>query len=76
MVAYCNFQIQPYAANNTFGPTADCVYFFTPSILSGLLLTVLLLAITSWGIAMIMGIHTMDRFDDPKGKPLFIGSTE
>lgn len=61
---------------NGFSASEDCVPFFTIPIWSGLLVTFLLLFIVAWGIDMMMNIHTMDRFDDPKGKPLVFNAQE
>jgi len=38
--------------------------------------TVILMAVISWGLVMIMNVKTMDRFDDPKGKPVSFGGNE
>jgi len=42
----------------------------------GIFVTILLMSIIAWGLAMIMDVKTMDRFDDPKGKPLSFGGTD
>ena len=34
----------------------------------GLIATLVLLLIVSFGVGMLANINTMDRFDDPKGK--------
>lgn len=59
-----------------FSASVDCVPYFTIPIWSGLFVTFLLLFIVAWGIDMMMNIHTMDRFDDPKGKPLVFNAQE
>lgn len=54
----------------------ECVGFFTPGIWMGIIVTLILISILTWGMKMIMDIKTMDRFDDPKGKPISFGSGE
>lgn len=71
------FQVQPYMENpDVFGEPYDCVSFFTAPILAGLLITLLLCFILVIGLAWIMDINTMDRFDDPKGKTITINASE
>lgn len=59
-----------------FDDSYDCVGFTSPAIWSGLFVTVILAIIISIGIAMIMDIKTMDRFDDPKGKTIIINAVD
>ncbi|VDL95125.1 unnamed protein product [Schistocephalus solidus] len=68
--------VQPFdVVDGRFGDVNDCVGFFTPGIISNLLIVFLLLGIFSYGLSMVMGIQTNDAFDDPKSKMLQIGST-
>lgn len=70
-VAFLGLQVQPVALRgNMFGPASDCIGFFTVPILSGLVVTLLLIIVLSYGLAMVSAISTMDRFDDPKAKAL------
>ncbi|KAJ1525166.1 hypothetical protein ONE63_010000 [Megalurothrips usitatus] len=71
-----NIKVQPGVQGGVFSPANDCIPFFTIPIWSGLFVTFLLLFIVAWGIDMMMNIHTMDRFDDPKGKPLTFNAQE
>lgn len=71
------FQIQPFSNNTArFSEAYECVGFFSIGILSGIFVTIILLAILTWGLAMIMDVKTMDRFDDPKGKPISFAGNE
>lgn len=63
-------------ARKQFSDAWDCVAFFSTGMLGGFFVTLLLLIIVSIGIAWIMDIRTMDRFDDPKGKPINVAATE
>lgn len=56
----------------SFGHAYDCVGFVSPVILSGLLVTFMLLFILFIGILCIMDIKPINRFDNPKGKTLTI----
>lgn len=53
-----------------------CDGFFTPGILMSLLMIIFLMGVTFTGIAWLMDIKTMDRFDDPKGKSITINTSE
>lgn len=71
-------QIQPYGVegNETegymFGRPNYCQGFFTSGIWMAIMSSLLLVFITMVGISFLGSINTMDRFDDPKGKPLNI----
>ncbi|CAG7837233.1 unnamed protein product [Allacma fusca] len=70
-------QIQAFNGNTeSFVEAWECVGFFTAGIWSGLFVAALLIGIMTWGLAMIMDVKTMDRFDDPKGKAISFGGTE
>lgn len=72
------FQLQAYT-NTTEIFTYnvwDCVEFFTIGIWMGIISTVILIMILFFALSMVANISTMDRFDDPKGKPLTITVNE
>lgn len=76
-----SFQFQaPFSANTPddfkFGDSWDCTPFFTPGILMGFFVIILMLTILFTGICWLMDINTMDRFDDPKGKTITINANE
>lgn len=74
-VIFEKFQIQ--VVNGTkFLPVYECVGFFTPGIWMGIFMNLILISIMTWGIYMIMSVKTMDRFDDPKGKPISFAGSE
>lgn len=54
----------------------QCTGYYTPGILSGLFVILLLLIIMIWGLSFIMDIRTMDKFDDPKGKTITINASD
>ncbi|CAK9807769.1 V-type proton ATPase subunit S1 [Anthophora quadrimaculata] len=60
----------------TFNDAYDCVGFTTIPIWTGIFVTAILALIMIWGLAMIIDIRTMDRFDDPKGKTITISAQE
>ncbi|XP_034837956.1 V-type proton ATPase subunit S1 [Maniola hyperantus] len=79
VVTFQDLKVQPYFKENGnetlfYGDSINCVGFFTVPIWSGLFVTFILLAITFYGIMMMMDIRTMDRFDDPKGKTISINA--
>jgi len=63
-------------AISKFGRPNDCVGFFSIPIWSGIFCSIILVAVLTFGITMIMGINTMDRFDDPKGKSISVNTSE
>lgn len=60
----------------SFSDSWDCVSFISEGFLGGFLVTLLMLMILTIGVAWIMDIRTMDRFDDAKGKAISVASTE
>ncbi|XP_053156301.1 V-type proton ATPase subunit S1 [Hemicordylus capensis] len=72
-----NFQIQSFNVTGLrFSYASDCVGFFSPGIWMGLLTSLLLVAIFTYGLHMVMSLKTMDRFDDPKGPTISVPQTD
>lgn len=71
-----DLQLQAIEIKNQFGAPNDCVGFFTIGIWSGLVTTLLLVIVLSFGLVMLANINTMDRFDDPKGKTITVNVSE
>ncbi|KAJ7317468.1 hypothetical protein JRQ81_003630 [Phrynocephalus forsythii] len=72
-----NFQIQSFnVTGESFSYASDCAGFFSPGIWMGLLTSLLLVAIFTFGLHMVMSLKTMDRFDDPKGPTISVPQTE
>ncbi|NWW53875.1 VAS1 ATPase, partial [Pedionomus torquatus] len=70
-------QIQGFnVENNQFSYASDCTGFFSPGIWMGLVTSIILLWILTYGIHMIMQLTTNSRFDDPKGPALSVPQTE
>jgi len=61
---------------NNFGYYNDCEGFFTIPIWMGVVTMLAMLAIVLLGIAMLLSINTMDRYDDPKGKTITITAAD
>ncbi|CAK1553819.1 unnamed protein product [Leptosia nina] len=82
VLTFQDLKVQPFFRETNssdtppFGDSFNCVGFFSVPIWSGLLVTFVMLAITFYGIMMMMDIRTMDRFDDPKGKTITINAVE
>lgn len=61
-------QIQAFnVTGERFSYASDCAGFFSPGIWMGLLTSLFMLFIFTYGLHMILGLKTMDRFDDHKG---------
>ncbi|RNA17389.1 V-type proton ATPase subunit [Brachionus plicatilis] len=72
-------QLQPTGVQNnnteyTFGRVNYCQGFFSSGIWMAITSSLILAFILAFGIALLMNVKTMDKFDDPKGKPLNIGA--
>ncbi|XP_067095942.1 V-type proton ATPase subunit S1b [Osmerus mordax] len=76
---FIDFQIQGFNILNgttDFSYASDCAGFFTPAIWMGLITSLIMLLILTYGLHMIMQVHTMDRFDDPKGPSISVPLSE
>ncbi|XP_006899980.1 PREDICTED: V-type proton ATPase subunit S1 [Elephantulus edwardii] len=63
-----DFQIQAFnVTGERFSYASDCAGFFSPGIWMGLLTSLSMLFIFTYGLHMILSLKTMDRFDDHKG---------
>lgn len=70
------FQMEIFRDTNKtgFGYYNDCTGFFTIGIWMFLICAAILLSILGFGIVMLLGINTMDRYDDPKGKTITVAT--
>uniref|UniRef100_A0A8C2XEA4 ATPase H+ transporting accessory protein 1a n=1 Tax=Cyclopterus lumpus TaxID=8103 RepID=A0A8C2XEA4_CYCLU len=59
-----------------FSYASDCAGFFSPGIWMGLMTSLLMVLVLTYGLHMIMQLRTMDRFDDPKGPAISVPQTE
>ncbi|XP_067403021.1 V-type proton ATPase subunit S1 [Emydura macquarii macquarii] len=59
-----------------FSYASDCAGFFAPGTWMGLLTALLLGAIFTGGLHLLLGLKTMDRFDDPKGPTVAVPQSE
>lgn len=80
LLQWSGLQVEPNfageQARSNFSEPWDCVGFVSPGMLGGFFVVLLMLAIVTVGLAWIMDIRTMDRFDDPKGKAIVVAATE
>ncbi|KAK1899258.1 V-type proton ATPase subunit S1 [Dissostichus eleginoides] len=76
-VSFADFQIQGFnVTGSDFSYASDCAGFFSAGIWMGLITSLLMLLVLTYGLHMIMQLHTMDRFDDPKGPAISVPLTE
>ncbi|KAK2885967.1 hypothetical protein Q8A67_016804 [Cirrhinus molitorella] len=76
-ISFDDFQIQGFnVAGKDFSYGSDCASFFTPGIWMGLVTSLLMVLVLTYGLHMIMQLRTMDRFDDPKGPAISVPQTE
>ena len=60
----------------SFSRAVDCSGFLTGPIWMGTVITILLAIIFAFGFMFLSAITTMDRFDDPRGKGLYVNIQE
>ncbi|KAM6929799.1 ATPase H+ transporting accessory protein 1a [Lycodopsis pacificus] len=76
-VSFEDFQIQGFNVRGSdFSYASDCAGFFSPGIWMGLMTSLLMVLVLTYGLHMIMQLRTMDRFDDPKGPAISVPQTE
>uniref|UniRef100_A0A6I8NN27 ATPase H+ transporting accessory protein 1 n=2 Tax=Ornithorhynchus anatinus TaxID=9258 RepID=A0A6I8NN27_ORNAN len=76
-VSIVDFQIQGFSVKGeNFSYASDCSGFFSPGIWMGLLTSLLMLLVFTYGLHMILSLKTMDRFDDHKGPTISVPQTE
>jgi V-type H+-transporting ATPase S1 subunit len=71
--------MQPTSVQNnnthfTFGRVNYCQGFFSSGIWMAISASVILTFILAFGVSLLFNVKALDRFDDPKGKPLNIGA--
>jgi len=59
-----------------FGPSWQCGEIFSIALWVGLIVTFFFALVCWWGFSMLANINTMDRFEDPKGKPIQVPQGE
>ena len=75
--SFTSLQIQGFnVSGQDFSYASDCAGFFSPGIWMGLLSSLLMVLVLTYGLHMIMQLRTMDRFDDPKGPAISVPLTE
>uniref|UniRef100_A0A8D0DE93 ATPase H+ transporting accessory protein 1a n=2 Tax=Sander lucioperca TaxID=283035 RepID=A0A8D0DE93_SANLU len=76
-VSFKDFQIQGFnVSGSEFSYASDCAGFFSPGIWMGLMTSLLMVLVLTYGLHMIMQLRTMDRFDDPKGPAISVPQIE
>lgn len=65
--------VQVNGTNFKFGTINYCQGFFSSGIWMAITSSLILAIILACGVSVLLKVNTMDRFDDPKGKPLNIG---
>lgn len=70
-------RVQVYEVHRgRFGPIWECGNMIPIGLWCGLLVTLGFGLICAYGFTMLANINTMDRFDDPKGKCIYIPNTD
>jgi len=77
-VEFPNIKLQVFfndAKLRKFGPLWYCGELMPIGLWVGILVTLFFALICYWGFSMLANIQTMDRFDDPKGKQIYVPQT-
>lgn len=69
-------QLQVFSVKHNFGPDWDCGNMMPVGLLVGLITTLFFALVCFWGFSMLASINTMDRFDDPKGKQIYVPQSD
>lgn len=69
-------KLQVFEIGRGFGPSWSCADLLPISVWVGLIVSLLLASVCYYGFSMLANIHTMDRFDDPKGKTIHVPQTD
>ena len=76
-ITFPDMQLQVYDVPRAkFGARWYCGEIFSIGLWVGILITLFFASICYWGFGMLAAINTMDRFDDPKGKPIHVPTGE
>lgn len=76
-LTFSNIQMEAFISNSTkFSRGLDCSGFLTAPIWMGTMVALIMAIIFAFGLAMIAGLSTVDRFDDPRGKSIIVHSHE
>lgn len=76
-ITFPDMQLQVYDVPRAkFGPHWYCGEIFSIGLWVGIIITLFFASICYWGFGMLAAINTMDRFDDPKGKPIHVPQGE
>ncbi|XP_053207803.1 V-type proton ATPase subunit S1-like [Panonychus citri] len=79
IVSVKRLQFQPFISRNPnmfFTDNYDCAKWFTISTWMGFLAILLFTVIVATGVYFLSQIRTMDRFENPKAKPISVPTTE
>lgn len=69
------FQLQGFEGD-VFNESFDCASWFTLGMWMSLLFILLFVTIVTLGVCFIVSVQTNDRFEDPRGKPLYVPNTD
>jgi hypothetical protein len=75
VISLRRFQLQPFEGN-VFAESFDCSPWFTLGMWMSLAFLFMFVSIITLGICFIVNVQTNDRFEDPRGKPLYIPNTD
>lgn len=76
-LTFPDISLQVYkVTNGKFGPYWECGTLISIGLWVCILVTLGFAMICTWGFTMLANINTMDRFDDPKGKSIYVPQTD
>jgi len=81
IIKFPGLQLQPFFDEHNvqklrFGANWDCDPLISSALWVSLLIGLGLIIAFYWAVDMITSLHTPDKFDDPKGKPIMVPTTD
>uniref|UniRef100_A0A8D0L432 VAS1L protein n=1 Tax=Sphenodon punctatus TaxID=8508 RepID=A0A8D0L432_SPHPU len=71
-VTFIDFQIQGFnIEEGQFAYARDCASFFSPAVLMGLVMSLILLLVLAYALHMLIHLKSLDRHYECKGSPVY-----
>lgn len=76
-LTFPDLTLQAYkVTKGKFGPIWECGELISIGLWVGIIVSIMFALVCAWGFSMLANIHTMDRFDDPKSKGIYVPQTD
>ncbi|XP_041130085.1 V-type proton ATPase subunit S1-like protein [Polyodon spathula] len=76
-ITFIDFQIQAFnVEGGRFSPASDCASFFTPAILIGLVMSLILLLVLAYALHMVLHLKSIEQHDEHRPSVYLEGEAE